>query len=91
MLPLENNSTQEGASSTVVLKSIIIPRQRCSFAPTSVPPSAVVLTVLQSTHKTPGIWLNVTVFDDDGNIDASASGTVDLSNGANVSPDFQTM
>ncbi|KIO32820.1 hypothetical protein M407DRAFT_4307 [Tulasnella calospora MUT 4182] len=84
MLPFENSSTQGGTSSTGVLKSIIIPRQRCSFAPTTVPPSAVLLTVLQDAQETPELRLNVTVFDDDGNIDASASGTVDLSNGTNL-------
>ncbi|KAG9046701.1 hypothetical protein FS837_003810 [Tulasnella sp. UAMH 9824] len=84
MLPLENSGTKEEASSTAVLKSIIIPRQRCSFAPTAVPPSAVVLTVLQGAHETPGIRLNVTVFDDDGNIDTSTSGMVDLPNSTNT-------
>ncbi|KAG8949249.1 hypothetical protein FRC04_008851 [Tulasnella sp. 424] len=88
MLPSQNSTTQGGSPSSVVLKSVIIPRQKCTFAPTSVPPSAVVLTVVQDADATPGLRLNVTVFDDDGNIDASASGKVDLSNGTSTLRDI---
>ncbi|KAG8998762.1 hypothetical protein FRB90_012237 [Tulasnella sp. 427] len=80
----DNGTMQGGGAGSVVVKSMIITRQRCSFAPIPTPPSAVVWTIIQVPSEVPRVRLQVTVFDDDGKINPSVSGMVGLSDELNA-------